>query len=60
MSNLFDKSKIAEFYNGFLLDEHIFWLHISVEKAVSMDVVQRISNLLDNVPDFFVRKWVII
>ena len=54
MSDLFNKAKIAEFYNGFLLDEHIFWLHISVEKAMSVDVVQRIRNLLYNVPDLFV------
>ena len=54
MSNLFNKAKIAEFYDGFLLDEHIFWLHISVKKAVAVNVVQRIRNLLYNVPDLFV------
>ena len=60
MTNLFDKSKIAQFDGRLFLDEHVLRFNVSMEEPMAVDIIQRRSYLLNDVSDLLVRKRVII
>ena len=39
MPDFFDEAEVSKFDSCLFLDQHIFGLDISVEKAVAMDVI---------------------
>ena len=60
VSDFLDKAKIAELNSRLILDEHVLRLHIPVEEAVLVDVVEGDGDLLDDVADLLVRKRVVV
>ena len=60
MSDFFDQSKITQLYRSLFLDEHILWFNVSMEEAMAVDVVEGWCDLLYDMPDLLVRKWVIV
>jgi len=60
MTDFFDKTKVAQLNGCLFLDQHIFWLHVSMEKTVPMNVVKGGSDLRYDVPNFLMGEGVIV
>ena len=54
VADLLHETEIAKFNSCLLLDEHVFRFNVSMEETVAVDIVQRVSYLLDNVSDLLV------
>ena len=60
MTYFFDEAEITQFNSCLFLDKHILRFNVSMEKAMTMDIVQRGCYLLNYVPDLFMGEWIVI
>lgn len=60
VADLFNEAKITELHRGLFLDKDILRFNVSMEEAVTVDVVECRCDLIDDVPDLFMRERVIV